>query len=297
MLLDYERAFSEATGIPLKFQVAGQTWTGMRGRRAANPFCVHMAEMQSGCELCAGMQERLTDGETQETRSSACLAGLTDTSIPVKAGARILGYLQIGQVALSKLTCDDFHRIVTFLKRDEAEIDWETLEKEYFGTRFISRQQYNSVLRLLEIFAQHLALVAEQIATEEAHAQPEMVVQARQLIEQRHGEELSLSEVARAVNTSTFHFCKTFKKATGMTFTKYLALVRVSKAKKLLANPQARVTEVAYEAGFASLTHFNRMFRRIAGQSPTLYRVGLSESSRRASDLPPVRLFAAGREK
>ena len=49
-------------------------------------------------------------------------------------------------------------------------------------------------------------------------------------------------------------------------------MVRVAKAKKLLANPQARITEVAYEAGFASLTHFNRMFRRIAGQSPTDFR-------------------------
>ena len=46
----------------------------------------------------------------------------------------------------------------------------------------------------------------------------------------------------------------------------------IFKTKKPLANPQARITEVAYEAGFASLTHFNRMFRRIAGQSPTDFR-------------------------
>ena len=49
-------------------------------------------------------------------------------------------------------------------------------------------------------------------------------------------------------------------------------MVRIARAKKLLANPQARITEVAYEAGFASLTHFNRMFRRITGQSPTDFR-------------------------
>lgn len=46
----------------------------------------------------------------------------------------------------------------------------------------------------------------------------------------------------------------------------------IFKTKKPLANPQARITEVACEAGFASLTHFNRMFRRIAGQSPTDFR-------------------------
>ena len=57
-----------------------------------------------------------------------------------------------------------------------------------------------------------------------------------------------------------------------MTFTQYLSVVRIAKAKKLLANPQARISEVAFEAGFASLTHFNRMFRRIAGESPTAFR-------------------------
>ena len=43
-------------------------------------------------------------------------------------------------------------------------------------------------------------------------------------------------------------------------------------AARLLANPQVRISEVAYEAGFASLTHFNRMFRRLAGQSPSDFR-------------------------
>ena len=71
---------------------------------------------------------------------------------------------------------------------------------------------------------------------------------------------------------STFHFCKMFKKATGMTFTHYLSLVRVTKAKQQLANPQLRLSEIAYEVGFNSLTHFNRMFRKLTGESPTVYR-------------------------
>ena len=75
-----------------------------------------------------------------------------------------------------------------------------------------------------------------------------------------------------AVHASTFHFCKMFKKATGMTFTHYLSLVRVAKAKKQLANPQLRLSEIAYEVGFNSLTHFNRMFRKLTGESPTVFR-------------------------
>jgi len=75
-------------------------------------------------------------------------------------------------------------------------------------------------------------------------------------------------------NTSTFYFCKMFK-ATGINFTDYLSRVRIEKAKNLLLNPNTRVSEVAYAVGFQSLTHFNRMFHKLAGRSPTEYREAL----------------------
>ena len=273
ILRDYERAFAEATGLPLTFAPVGKKRPGMRGSPAANQFCVHMAESEPGCRMCVDMQEKLaTTGADGATQSAVCLAGLTDSAVPVRVGDKVLGFLQTGQVALKKLTPADFRRVSTFLKKGGADVDWETIEKAYFDSRVIERKQYDAVLRLLEAFAQHLSLAAEQIATQQAHAEPPMVERARQVIEERSGESLTLAEIARSVHASTFHFCKTFKRATGMTFTQYLAMVRIAKAKKLLANPQARVTEVAFEAGFASLTHFNRMFRRIAGQSPTDFR-------------------------
>jgi AraC-like DNA-binding protein len=46
----------------------------------------------------------------------------------------------------------------------------------------------------------------------------------------------------------------------------------VEKAKNLLLNPNLRISEIAYEVGFQSLTHFNRVFKKIVRQSPTEYR-------------------------
>jgi transcriptional regulator GlxA family with amidase domain len=63
-----------------------------------------------------------------------------------------------------------------------------------------------------------------------------------------------------------------FKKSTGLTFTDYLSRVRVEKAKDLLMNPRLRVSDIAYMAGFQSLTHFNRLFRRLTGECPTCFR-------------------------
>jgi AraC-like DNA-binding protein len=266
ILRDYEAAFSEATGLPLRFAPAGKRRLGMRGSAKANPFCTHMAETEAGCRHCLEMQAKLS------------AAGLTDSVVPVRVGNKLLGFLQTGQIALKKLTPANFRRITEFLKKGGANVDWKTLEKAYFGTRVIERKQYESVLRLLEIFAGHLAIAAEQIAMRQMHAEPPLVSRAREIIEQRSGEELPLTEIARCVHASTFHFCKTFKRATGMTFTQYLSVVRIAKAKRLLSNPQARISEVAFEAGFASITHFNRMFRRVAGQSPTDFRHGIAKA-------------------
>ena len=48
---------------------------------------------------------------------------------------------------------------------------------------------------------------------------------------------------------------------------------KIEKAKNLLLNPNLRISEVAFAVGFQSLTHFNRVFKRILGQSPTDYRL------------------------
>lgn len=203
ILRDYERAFTEATGLPLAFAPAGRKRPGMRGSPAANEFCTHMAESEPGCRMCVDMQENLaTESAGGATKSAACLAGLTDSAVPVRLGDKVLGFLQTGQVALQKLTPAGFRRVTDFLKKGGADVDWETLERAYFDTRVIERRQYDAVLRLLEVFAQHLALAAEQIATQQAHAEPPMVERARQVIDERSGEALTLTAISRSVHAS-----------------------------------------------------------------------------------------------
>ena len=85
-------------------------------------------------------------------------------------------------------------------------------------------------------------------------------------------EPLSLTQVARAVNMSSFYFCKVFRAGTGVRFTDYLARARVERTKQLLLKPHVRVSEAAFEAGFQSLSQFNRVFRRVAGESPSTHR-------------------------
>ena len=99
-----------------------------------------------------------------------------------------------------------------------------------------------------------------------------MIAKAKAYIQEHHTENVRLKEVAKAINTCTFYFCKQFKRVTGISFTDYLTRIRMEKCKNLLLNPNLRVSEIAFASGFQSITNFNRVFKKVLGQSPTDYR-------------------------
>ena len=68
------------------------------------------------------------------------------------------------------------------------------------------------------------------------------------------------------------YFSKIFKESTGLTFIEYLNNVRIKEAQKLLATTKLSINEIGERAGFHSNTHFCRIFKKIAGTSPSAYR-------------------------
>jgi AraC-like DNA-binding protein len=196
----------------------------------------------------------------------------------------VVAFLQTGQVLRQKPSEAQFTRTLRQLGDWGTAAEVKQLKAAYFETRVVVRPQYESVLRLLSIFAQHLSALSNQLMVRESTAEAPAIVKARAFIVERQSEEISLSQVSQAVNMSAFYFCKVFKKATGLTFTEYLARVRVETVKTLLLNPHKRVSEAAYEAGFQSLSQFNRVFRRIVGEAPSDYRDKLHGSEGLALD-------------
>jgi AraC-like DNA-binding protein len=269
---DYEKAFGETTGLPLSLRPVDIWQLVHQGRPHQNPFCALMSKGARSCASCLQSQRKTSDTNGDGSHTVVCFAGLCETAVPVKIGHEVVGYLQTGQVLLKKPTVGEFNRISRKLVEWGLTVDLGQLEEAYYHTRVLGREKFESVARLVAIFAQHLSIVGNQVMMQEKHAEPPNITRAKQFIHEHQSEDLSLARVAQAVNTSTFYFCKMFKKTTGLHFTDYLSRVRVEKAKNLLINPNLRVSEIAYEVGFQSLTHFNRVFRKMAGESPSDYR-------------------------
>ncbi|HWA08507.1 MAG TPA: helix-turn-helix domain-containing protein [Opitutaceae bacterium] len=269
---DYRQAFETTTGLPLGLRASGSFQSGLQASRQVNPFCALMAGTNKTCAACLQLQQRVEQEAVREPRTLECFAGLSESAVPVRVGENVVGYLQTGQVLLSAPTQGRFKKILGLLAEWKVAVDRSALQKAYFGTRVLARQHYESVLRLLGIFGQHLSALSNQLVVRETQAEAPAITKARAFISAHQTEEIALADVARAVGLSEFYFCKMFKKETGVTFVDYLARTRVETLKQLLLNPHKRVSEAAYEVGFQSLSQFNRVFRRIAGEAPSSYR-------------------------
>ena len=269
---DYEQAFRETTGLPLSLQPVEGWGMPFVSDPKQNPFCALMANSDHSCAACLQLQSQLQDQAGLKPATLKCFAGLCDSAVPIRVGENVVAFLQTGQVLLHQPDAKQFARTTRQLLKFGADVDLKRLEEKFFQTRVLTLKQHESIVRLLAIFAQHLAALSNQLAVQEEHSESPQITRARSFITEHQDEDLSLEHVAKAVNMSAFYFCKMFKKATGMTFTDYLARVRVEKVKNLLLNPHKRISEAAFEAGFQSLSQFNRVFRRVAGESPTAYR-------------------------
>jgi len=118
-----------------------------------------------------------------------------------------------------------------------------------------------------------------QQTTPNNRAEPVEIWKARKFIEEHSGEELSLEKVAKAVSISVNHFSEKFKQVTGINFVQYVAHARFEKACHVLRNQSRPISEIAFAVGFQSLSQFNRVFRKLAGKSPSQFRA--DGSSRR----------------
>ena len=82
---------------------------------------------------------------------------------------------------------------------------------------------------------------------------------------------ISLTEVARIEGMNPSAFSRYFKRIHRKTFSRYLIEIRIGYACKLLLEYKANISTACFEAGFNSISNFNKQFRKIKGMNPSEY--------------------------
>lgn len=126
-----------------------------------------------------------------------------------------------------------------------------------------------------------LEILAEWSRQGTAVAQPRFprwLKQARELLHAQFPEKLTHDAVANAVGVHPVHLANVFRQHYQCTIGEYVRRLRIEHACRELASSHASLVEIALASGFSDQSHFCKVFKRIAGMTPTQFRTTLRKS-------------------
>lgn len=94
----------------------------------------------------------------------------------------------------------------------------------------------------------------------------------KQLILERLGETVEVTELARACALSRSHFSRAFKCSTGLSPQDWIRHQRIARAKQLIQSTDLTLTQISLECGFCDQAHFCHIFTRSEGINPFAWR-------------------------
>ena len=272
ILNEYHLALFRLTGIVTDYVNCNNETFSVCPPSDCNPLCRLIREYPEGCEACnQSTRNNVAISQTKrQSRCYRCHAGMIDVIVPLFSEDKYLGALTTGQVFDAPPTPEMFQEFLKthrYLKQPEAE-----LRRLYFGVQIYTPEQIAALINLLEIFGNYVVETEDKLKFLESVNEKRQIQAARSFIELHCNSQLSISYIASQVSLSESHFCHLFRQETGTTPIQYLNRTRISRAMELLRNTDKSITEIAMECGFSNLTHFNRMFRKFAAESPRNYR-------------------------
>ncbi|MGH0033588.1 MAG: helix-turn-helix transcriptional regulator [Myxococcota bacterium] len=150
-------------------------------------------------------------------------------------------------------------------------------------------------------FAHRLSLISAILEAEGAPLAPRdrrqagsrrRVPEAARALRESDPDDWCLSSFAERLGLSTRQVSRLFQEELGLTFREYVTELRLERASQLLARTDRSITEVAFESGWRSLSHFTTVFREKVGITPRAYRRAYEAGAERpgaagSADLPP----------
>ena len=149
------------------------------------------------------------------------------------------------------------------------------------GSRLIKMDEYDNFSKMTELLLilQILAYAKDctplnitSMTVEVKQQDQDRMQLLNHFIEQNYQRKFMLEEAAEVVNMTVPSLCRFFKHLTHRTFMEYTNEFRVAQATQMLSQKHLSIAAVSYECGFNNISHFNKQFKAITGQTPSAYR-------------------------
>lgn len=135
-----------------------------------------------------------------------------------------------------------------------------------------SAQQINSLEELCYKLQELVEVFTESMFNYTPTKNNEIIKKAMSYISDNFASNITLDDVARHVHLNPAYFSTIFKQSCGSSFKEYLNMVRIEESKRLLANTDYSVVDIAVTTGFMDQSYFSKVFKKYTGLTPKQYR-------------------------
>ena len=210
---------------------------------------------------------------------------------PIDLEKKLFSAVEAGDVNASSDYADRFFSWMTDTHRDMIQsIRLKSLEFVLWAEhvaysngakgqyRFGDRQDYMDICYSSDIdtlrkwFDDHITDASRCVITKNTTQADNLIDQARKYISAEYMNDISLDDISRRINISSYYFSKLFKEETGVNFIEYLTDLRMEKSKELLASPNMSIKDICVSVGYQDPNYFSRIFKKINGVTPSEYR-------------------------
>lgn len=170
---------------------------------------------------------------------------------------------------------DFCHQLDTDLSlRERLERGFLAMKEEYEREQGYSMRVIASILQwlLVEINRAYEKNADQKWLPSTKTHMKEIISQSIEYVESHYTEEINLSKVAEVVGVSPTYLSSEFKKNTGISFVDFISVKRIQTAKDYLQSTDWSITDISFRVGYKNVTHFNYVFKKFVGNSPSQYR-------------------------
>ena len=202
-----------------------------------------------------------------------------DNNLPVNHG--IVVHFKLASLGDALLSQHELHRLKELLNEAERGIAFSVVDAKKTEMHLVQMINNKGIDKMIDFFNVFKILCSSdnrgylcsenyKLAFDERGNK--RMTDVYSYIRENYFKPVSLEKIAKIAKMSPFSFSRYFKKNCGAGFVEYLNKVRTNKACYLLRETEYQVHDIAMECGFASISNFNKQFRKTEGISPRDYR-------------------------
>ncbi|MFC5471821.1 helix-turn-helix domain-containing protein [Cohnella suwonensis] len=236
----------------------------IKGIGASDPFrglgqikeAIESAEERAYRYFVTGREGLLTDADAEP--SSPELTIQLNEAVASQDRAKLRTLLEQVRALFSdgRLTIKDALIIYNRVQQEETIFTYDKLART-FGD---AQEMLDELLRGLGREATH------------ALTKNRLIGPIQDYIKMHFQEDVSIHDISAKFSINPNYFSQLFKKEVGLTFTEYVTTLRVQHACELLRQTDLSIAEIAEKAGYEDYFYFSRVFKKLTGTSPRLYR-------------------------